>query len=132
MIPARAALAADNDADVYGSMNIRLCGNIVIVEITRPCVRTINELKQKTVDIAISLATHDKETSAVAVYSSAPGAPDGMATILVHHVNSFRAGKMTRSALLGKVVVKPIPERNGQNGRWQAEWKVATSKRLNV
>ena len=106
-----------SDPHVYNSMNVRLRGGVVSVEITSPCVRTVAQLKEKTVELAISLTRYDKHVRSIEVYSSAPGSPNALAMLKTQHVDSFRRGLLRRSELIHKVSLTPL-RKGRSSGRW--------------
>ncbi len=109
-----------SDPDTYSSMRIRLRGNTVIVEITRPGIRTIAQLRARTVDIALPLIRDNADLSAVEVFSSAPGSPNGVTRIRTSDITAYRKGRIKRAELIKRISVSIPRPRSGRRQRWDA------------
>jgi len=115
-----ATVVGGDDSHVYNTMKIQLHGDVVTVEITQSWVTSVADLKDKTVEIALFLTSHDDKVRAVEVFSSAPDSPNAKASVSVGHVKRFQAGGLSREELVKKVTITPLPPRPGQNRRWSA------------
>jgi len=109
-----------SDTDAYSSLRVHLRGNTVIVEITRPGIRTIAQLKTRTIDIALPLIRDNAELSAVEVFSSAPGSPNGVTRIRTSDITAYRKGRIKRAELTKRISVSIPRPRSGRNQRWNA------------
>ena len=115
-----ATAVSGSDSDAYSSLRTRLRGNTVIVEVTRPGIRTISQLRAMTVDIAVPLIRDNADLTAVEVFSSAPGSPNGITRIRTSDITAYRKGRIKRAELIKRISVRISPPRSGRHQRWNA------------